>query len=404
LVTFALVSFFILNRGTHVHRLWLGAGILLMALVPVALAASIGLESFLVRFRLGEIGGDVFREALWFRTVPPMLSLDPWFGVGANMFDQLSMRYRGSALDGRPIHAHNDWLQLLVEYGRIGLVLGFLCFAVHLAAGWRNALRLARESLSTGLWPQATGLGLVSGSLAALVAQSVHSFFDYRLHLAPVVFLAAASAGWLAGVRTDNDADSGQPSPWWMRLLAIMPAIPGALLFTWVLRELPAEKRALQIENAILRRDFSAAADLLDADPDEAPDNPRYLMLAAEAAWEQSTRAESLVDEVKWRGRCVAYWERYLPLRPWTVEAMRGYASVRAARGDLPTSLPFYLRGVALDPNSAPGYEYLAGYFMASKRYEEAVRLLRLSRTLPGAQWPAEKIVEIEDYLRASRP
>jgi hypothetical protein len=57
-----------------------------------------------------------------------------------------------------------------------------------------------------------------------------------------------------------------------------------------------------------------------------------------------------------------------------------------------------------LDPNSAPGYEYLAGYFMASKRYEEAVRLLRLSRTLPGAQWPAEKIVEIEDYLRASRP
>jgi O-antigen ligase len=404
LVTFALVSFFILNRGTNVHRLWLGAGILLMALVPVALAASVGLESFLVRFRLGEIGGDVFREALWFRTVPPMLSLDPWFGVGANMFDQLSMRYRGSALDGRPIHAHNDWLQLLVEYGRIGLVLGVLCFAVHLAAGWRNALRLAGESRFTGLWPQATGLGLVSGALAALVAQSVHSFFDYRLHLAPVVFLAAASAGWLAGVRTDNDADSGQPSPWWMRLLAIMPAIPGALLFTWVLRELPAEKRALQIENAILRRDFSAAADLLDADPDEAPDNPRYLMLAAEAAWEQSTRAESLVDEVKWRGRCVAYWERYLPLRPWTVEAMRGYASVRAARGDLPTSLPFYLRGVALDPNSAPGYEYLAGYFMASKRYEEAVRLLRLSRTLPGAQWPAEKIVEIEDYLRASRP
>jgi hypothetical protein len=57
-----------------------------------------------------------------------------------------------------------------------------------------------------------------------------------------------------------------------------------------------------------------------------------------------------------------------------------------------------------LDPNSAPGYEYLAEYFMAAKRYEEAVRLLRLSRTLPGAQWSPEKIVEIEEYLRASRP
>ena len=189
-----------------------------------------------------------------------------------------------------------------------------------------------------------------------------------------------------------------------MRLLAIMPALPGALLFTWVLREFPAEKRALQIENAIWRRDFSAAADLLDADPDEAPDNPRYLMLAAEAAWEQSTRADSLIDAVKWRRWCVAYWEKYLPLRPWTVEAMRGYASVQASRGNLPTALPFNLRGVALDPNSAQGYEYLAGYFMAAKRYEEAVRLLRLSRTLPEAQWPPQTITEIEDYLRASRP
>jgi hypothetical protein len=333
-----------------------------------------------------------------------MLSLDPWFGVGANMFDQLSMRYRGSALDGRPIHAHNDWLQLLVEYGRIGLVLGVLCFAVHLAAGWRNALRLARESLSTGLWPQATGLGLVSGALAALVAQSVHSFFDYRLHLAPVVFLAAVSAGWLAGVRTGEDTNSGQPLPWWMRLLAIMPAIPGALLFFWVLRELPPERRALQMENAIWRDDFSEMADLLYANPDEAPDNPRYLALAAEVAWHQSTRAEGWVDAVNWRRLCAAYWEKYLPLRPWTVEAMRGYASVQDSRGDWPPSLPFYLRGIALDPNSAPGYEYLAEYFVGSKRYEEAARLLRLSRTLPGAKNSPERITVLEDYLRASRP
>ena len=404
LVTFALVSFFILNRGTNVHCVGLGVGILLMALVPLGFAGFVGLESVVVRFRLGEIGGDVFREGLWFRTVPPMLSLDPWVGVGANMFDQLSMRYRGSALDGRPIHAHNDWLQLLVEYGRIGLALGVLCFAVHLAAGWRNALRLARQSLSTGWWPQATGLGLLSGSLAALVAQSVHSFFDYRLHLAPVVFLAAASAGWLAGVRTDEHTDSGQPSPWWMRLLAIMPAIPGALLFFWVLRELPAERRALQMENAIWRDDFSAAVDLFDADPDEAPSNPRYLTLAAEVALARSEVAESTVDEVKWRRWSVAYWEKYLLQRPWTVEAMRGYAFTQASRGYLSLALPFYLRGIALDPNSAPGYEYLAGYFAASKRYEEAARLLRLSRTLPDAQLPPQKITEIEDYLRASHP
>jgi tetratricopeptide (TPR) repeat protein len=320
------------------------------------------------------------------------------------MFDQFSIRYRGSDLGGRPVHAHNDWLQLLIEYGRIGLGMGVLFFAVHLAAGWRNALRVARESLSTGWWPQGTGLGLLSGSLAALVAQSVHSFFDYRLHLAPVVFLAAASAGWLAGVRTDDDRSFGQPSSWWMRLLAIMPAVPGAVLVWWVAQELPAEKRALQLENAVLRGDVSAAADLLDADADQAPNNPRYLAIAAEAAWIESTRAESLVDAVNWRSQCVAYWEKYLPLRPWTAEAMRGYASVRASRGEFRKALPFYLRGIALDPNSAPGYEYLAIGLWTEKRYAEAARLLRLSRTLPGAEVPPVKITEIENYLRGSGP
>ncbi len=275
LLTFALVSFFILNRGTAVNRFWIGVGILVLALVPLGFAAFVGLESFIVRFRLGELGGDLYRESLWFSTVPPMLSLDPWFGAGANMFDQLSMRYRASSIDGRPVHAHNDWLQLLIEYGRIGLVLGATCFVLHLAAGWRNALRLARASLGTGWLPQGMGLGLLSGSLAAVVAQSVHSFFDYRFHLPPVVFLIAMSAGWLAAARKDDDHGPGQPSPWWMRMLSIIPVIPGVVLLWWVARELPAERLALQMDNAILREDFSVAENLFAVETDQELDNPR---------------------------------------------------------------------------------------------------------------------------------
>ena len=60
--------------------------------------------------------------------------------------------------------------------------------------------------------------------------------------------------------------------------------------------------------------------------------------------------------------------------------------------------------GIALDPNSATSYECLAEYFITSKSYEEAARLLRFSRTLPGAEVPPAKIVELEDYLRTSRP
>ena len=403
LLTFALVSFFILNRGTAVHRFWIAAGILVLALVPLLLAASVGLESFIVRFRLGGLGGDLYRESLWFSTVPPMLSLDPWFGAGANMFDQLSMRYQTSWTDGRPVHAHNDWLQLLVEYGRIGLVLGATCFVLHLAAGWRNAMRLARESLGSGWLPQGMGLGLLSGSLAAVVAQSVHSFFDYRLHLPPVVFLVAMSAGWLAGVRRESDGHYVSPSPWWIRLLAMLPTVPGVVLVWWVAQQWPAERQAMQLQNAILTEDFSRMSDLVAGNPAAASENPRYLALAAEAAWIESTRAESLVEQIKWRRRCLETWQKCLAIDPWNVEALRGFGCVQAIRGDLPQSLPFLLRAVGLDPNSATGYEFLASYFILGNRYEEAARLLRLSRTLPNASVPPEKIAEIENYVRESR-
>jgi hypothetical protein len=404
LLTFALVSFFILNRGTAVHRFWIGAGILVLALIPLGFAAFVGLESFIVRFRLGELGGDVYRESLWFSTVPPMLSLDPWFGAGANMFDQLSMRYQTSWTDGRPVHAHNDWLQLLIEYGRIGLALGVICFVVHLATGWRNALRLARESLGTGWLPQGMGLGLLSGSLAAVVAQSVHSFFDYRFHLPPVVFLVAMSAGWLAGVRRESDGHYFSPSPWWMRLLSMMSIVPGIVLVWWVVQQWPAEKQALQLQNAILKEDFSAMSDLLSEAPSAGPDNPRYLALAAETAWIESTRAPGLVEQIKWRRRCLETWQQCLAVDPWNAEGLRGFGYVQAFRGDLPQSLPFLLRAIALDPNSATGYEFLANYFILGQRYEEAARLLRLSRTLPNASAPPEKLAEIESYLRSSGP
>ena len=404
LLTFALVSFFVFNRGTAVHRFWIGAGILVLALVPLGFAAFVGLESFIVRFRLGELGGDLYRESLWFSTVPPMLSLDPWFGAGANMFDQLSLRYQTSWIDGRPVHAHNDWLQLLIEYGRIGLVLGAICFVVHLSAGWRNAMHLARESLGTGWLPQGMGLGLLSGSLAAVVAQSVHSFFDYRFHLPSVVFLVAMSAGWLAGVRRETNGRDYSPSPWWIRVLSMMPLVPGIILVWWVAQQWPAEKQALQLENAILTKDFSRMNDLVAENPKAASDNPRYLALAAEAAWIESTSAQGLVEQIQLRNRCLEYWQRCLSLGPWNAEGLRGLGYVQAFRGDLPQSLPLFLRAIALDPNSATGYEFLANYFILSQRYEEAARLLRLSRTLPNASVPPEKITEIEDYVRASRP
>jgi tetratricopeptide (TPR) repeat protein len=226
------------------------------------------------------------------------------------------------------------------------------------------------------------------------------------------------SAGWLAGMRKETDGPDYSPSSWWMRLLSMMSIVPGIILVCWVAQQWPAEKKALQLENAILTEDFSRLSDIVASDPEAASDNPRYLALVAEAAWIESIRAQSLLEQTKWRRRCLEAWQKCLAVDPWNAEALRGYGYVQASRGDLPQSLAFLLRAIAMDPNSATGHESLADYFLfvagylyRDERYDEAkrsvglsARLLRLSRTLPNASAPPEKLAEIESYLRSSGP
>jgi hypothetical protein len=75
LAAFALVSFFVLNRGALAHRFWLGAGALAVLGVALVVAFSVGLESIAVRVRFDALGLDAYRESLWFTVVPPMLAL-----------------------------------------------------------------------------------------------------------------------------------------------------------------------------------------------------------------------------------------------------------------------------------------------------------------------------------------
>ena len=402
--TFALVSFFILNRGAVTHRFWLGAAALVLAALPLGLAVLIGTESFLVRFRLGELGGDAYRQSLWFTVVPPMLQLDPWFGAGANMFDQLALRYRGGSFESRPVHAHNDWLQLLVEYGRIGLALGCALFIVHFAAGWRNALRLAREAAGVGWLPQSMELGLVSGALAAWVAQAVHSFFDYRLHIAPVALLLGLSAGWLAGVRTDSTLRGPTPVPRWLRGFALLPLLPGGVLAWWVWRDAPVEYYALQADNASLRGDELAWAENVAAGAALDRTNPRLLELSARLAVLRRGADLKKFSSGPWAESAAVDWSELAARRPAYVVGLQEYALAQTHRGLFAQALPFHLRGIGRDPDYATGYEYLGYYFLRRGSYEEALRLFRLARLLPGAQVSAQEITAIEEYARRLNP
>ncbi len=409
---FALVCFFIVRRGVREHRLLYGAGALVLVGLALGLGVATGWESIAVWLRLDDMAVDQYRQDLWTFTVPPMLQLDPVFGSGANTFEDLARRYRGLGFTADPIHAHSDWLQLLIEYGWVGLILGATFFIVHFAAGWRNILRLSREAAFQSAWPQSMNLGLASGSIAALSAIGSHVIFDYSLHIPAVAMLTALSAGFLAACRVVEGAPFA-PHPRWLRALGIMPALPGIVLAAWLWREAPAERHALAAENALVRDNADLVYEETRAGLALAPQHPRLLFLAGMASRQ---KAISLVEgEISLYARAALqtsdYFRAAAAARPgdvfvwnefgraldnaaFAIEALAEIAPDPAQTQQLNRQAETlfreareaHLRCIGRDPDHARGYEGMARHFLLQEKNKEAERLARLALTLTGSR------------------
>lgn len=121
-----------------------------------------------------------------------------WWGVGPGHFDYRFREYRPEGFQSRPEHAHNDYLELLADWGLAGalIVLGGMgIFVFGLAKAWRHVRREENDFGSGMSSRYAFFLGAVSG----LFALSLHSLVDFNLRipanaLAGVTILALAAS------------------------------------------------------------------------------------------------------------------------------------------------------------------------------------------------------------------
>ncbi|MEU4444193.1 O-antigen ligase family protein [Actinosynnema sp. NPDC050801] len=129
-----------------------------------------------------------------------------WFVFTTPSGDARVMRY-----------VHNEYLQVLVELGAVGLGLVLLVLAALAATVWRGRVGAggAGGTEGAGGVEGAGGLGegraLWAGAAAALVVLLVHSGFDFLWHL-PVIVLTAGLLAGLAGAPTEPGAEPG-PEP-----------------------------------------------------------------------------------------------------------------------------------------------------------------------------------------------
>lgn len=130
---------------------------------------------------------------------------DFWLlGSGLGTFVNVYPLYASIPLQALYDHAHNDYLELLLETGIAGVLI-VLCAAVILATA------LVRS-------PKQGHAGITRASLvAALLSMLVHSIFDFNLHILSNLLLFGVILGMLAAraIVTDEDRvqSAGEPEP-----------------------------------------------------------------------------------------------------------------------------------------------------------------------------------------------
>jgi len=141
-------------------------------------------------------GSSDSRLAMW-KAASQMWEDHPWWGVGPAHFDYRFREYRPETMQARPDRAHNDYLNLLADWGVAGGIIVFAgmgIFIFWLRQTWPHVRRAENDFGRS----QSNRFAFFLGAMCALAALAVHSALDFNLHIPANALVGVALLGMVA--------------------------------------------------------------------------------------------------------------------------------------------------------------------------------------------------------------
>jgi len=142
-----------------------------------------------------------------------------WFGAGPAHYDWRFRAYRPERMQLQPDRAHNDYLNLLADWGTVGgliVLAGLTAFVIGLAKTWPHIQR-AEADFNSGY---SNRFAFFAGAGGALLGLSLHSVMDFNLHIPAN---AALGLTWVALLTSQQRFATER---WWV---TPGPALKGCL-------------------------------------------------------------------------------------------------------------------------------------------------------------------------------
>lgn len=369
LAVFAGLSLLVIAKAGD-RRAWGGAlaGLALIGLVLGGFGLVLRHQQAL-QVRVAKlIPRDDVRTHLW-DAAWQQAKLQPLTGTGAGSYEYFARQFRSVFLQADPVHAHNDWLQLLAEYGVIGLLAALVFLGAH---AWRG-LRDVRERLAggfAGALPQSDRLALTLAALSAVATYAVHSFIDFNLHIPANAMLLAFAFGLLAN--PGGTPAPSAPADGRAGLFARL-ALPAAAL--WIaavaLPTLPAEFRAEQARAALREERFADAIAAARAGLKVDPKNPFLWRHLGQAHAALGEAAAGPAARAAFADAALAF-ENGLILYPRDQWLLVGLGESLDQLGRFAEAEPVFRRAVEWNPASFTVRYHYATHLRLSGRLAEA--------------------------------
>lgn len=346
-----------------------------VALTPLVLAAisfSLWLASPMVRERVNgmlhpeEDRAAIGRLVMWKDTIN-MIRDEPVWGHGPGVFRWIYPSYRtiDSQLWAR--YAHNEYLQMLSEYGLPGIVL----FVVALGSGIIYLLRGFLRSESEKAYM------LYAGALGIASAACVHAMFDYTFHILSCVYAALFFIGVSMGVSGGSGEMAMQPVT--KRMLAVRGVLAVIVLGLIVMnsRMYLSDYYIRQADTVRKKLSLDKAESIYSRALKSDTQNWRAAMgighiYKTRTFWEWDEDMKQTHSATS-----LAHYEAALRLNPYEVEAVLGESKVYTAVGNYEKAFEKYEWLVEFAPGDQ---HFLIQYGLALRSagfYKEALTRFR---------------------------
>ena len=404
----ALLLFFAVLLRQRGHRIPAMILLVLLAGAAVWFVLEMRASSERIRQALGDQKLNDIRLYIW-PVATRIWQEHFWWGAGPGHFDPLFRLFRNLHVQARPERAHNDYLNLLADFGLAGMILalvllGLLAWTVFRV--WPHVQRDGDDFRAR----QSNRAAFVLGAGTGLLALLLHAFVDFNFHMPANALafttLAALLAAHLRHAPGDYRVSLSLPG----RLVVMSAGLVAAVALGHAAARRGWEDHLLRRANDS-RTNRGEQLALLHRAVALEPTNPETHFAIGEilrvTAWEMPPgQQDGVRDAMPW-------FERAWQINPYDAYSHLRYGMCLDLLGERERALRHFMRALELDPVGAFTLAHVGWHYMQLEDWANARKYLRRAAEMPGTDYTIpntylpvveERLAEEQQRAKAKQP